>query len=188
MRARQRRSLAHSNDRGHRRRGYRIHQSFAPSKSHCKVSSITFQAMMHSRSIRAKTTSQALCGWRHQHQWQHHPDPYRQFPTFPFLANRAAHKATAHKMRIAGRQRPQYVPVHARRCVGINGGSGSPDVYGAVWARDYNRSNSNNAEIVVPDDMGSLIWQNFGSGFDLGIREYAALGTTDWSLVQAPSP
>ena len=73
-------------------------------------------------------------------------------------------------------------------CVGINGGSGSPDVYGAVWARDYNRSNSNNAEIVVPDDMGSLIWQNFGSGFDLGIREYAALGTTDWSLVQAPSP
>ena len=73
-------------------------------------------------------------------------------------------------------------------CVGINGGSGSPDLYGAVWARDYNRSNSNNAEIVVPDDMGSLIWQNFGSGFDLGIREYAALGTTDWSLVQAPSP
>lgn len=71
-------------------------------------------------------------------------------------------------------------------CIGINGGSGSPDIYGAVWGREYNRSNSNNAEIVVPDDMGSLVWQNFGAGFDLGIREYAALGVTDWSLVQPP--
>ena len=71
--------------------------------------------------------------------------------------------------------------------VEINGGSSSPDVIGAVWAREYSAP-SNVADFVVPDDMGSLIWQNLGAGFDLGIREYAALGTTDWSLVQAPSP
>ncbi len=71
-------------------------------------------------------------------------------------------------------------------CVGINGGSGTPDIQGAVWARQYQGSNSNNADIRVPDNMGSVIFTAFGSGYALGIREFAALGTNRWSLVQLP--
>lgn len=69
-------------------------------------------------------------------------------------------------------------------CVGINGGSGTPDIRGSVWAREYAGSNSNNADISVPDNMGSLSFTTFGSGFGLGIREFAALGTNRWNLIQ----
>ena len=34
--------------------------------------------------------------------------------------------------------------------------------------------------------MGSVIFTAFGSGYALGIREFAALGTNRWSLVQLP--
>ncbi|MCI3280632.1 pilus assembly PilX N-terminal domain-containing protein [Synechococcus sp. PCC 6717] len=37
--------------------------------------------------------------------------------------------------------------------VGINGGSSSPDIVGAVWAKEWNGSSSNNAEIYVPDSL-----------------------------------
>ncbi len=37
--------------------------------------------------------------------------------------------------------------------VGINGGSRNPDIYGAVWAKEWNGSSSNNAEISVPDRL-----------------------------------
>lgn len=37
--------------------------------------------------------------------------------------------------------------------VGINGGSRDPDIFGAVWAKEWNGSNSNNAEIRVPDRL-----------------------------------
>ncbi|BCX11750.1 MAG: hypothetical protein KatS3mg067_0688 [Thermosynechococcus sp.] len=37
--------------------------------------------------------------------------------------------------------------------VGINGGSNDPDIIGAVWAKEWNGSNSNNAEIRVPDRL-----------------------------------
>jgi hypothetical protein len=71
-------------------------------------------------------------------------------------------------------------------CVSINGGSGSPDIQGALWVREYQGSNSNNADISVPDNMGSLTFTTFGSGYALGIREFAALGTNRWTLVQLP--
>jgi hypothetical protein len=71
-------------------------------------------------------------------------------------------------------------------CLGINGGSGTPDIQGAVWTREYNGSNSNNADIRVPDNMGSIIFTSFGSGYALGIREFAALGTNRWTLIQLP--
>lgn len=56
--------------------------------------------------------------------------------------------------------------------VGINGGSNDPDILGAVWAKTWNGSSSNNADIKVPDDMpmqlgGSFSgagMQAFGSG------------------------
>lgn len=71
-------------------------------------------------------------------------------------------------------------------CASINGGSGSPDIQGAVWVREYQGSNSNNADIRVPDNMGSITFTTFGSGYALGIREFAALGTNRWTLVQLP--
>ncbi|BAY52446.1 hypothetical protein NIES2134_124840 [Thermostichus vulcanus NIES-2134] len=37
--------------------------------------------------------------------------------------------------------------------VGINGGSSDPDIFGAVWAKEWNGSSSNNAEIRVPDRL-----------------------------------
>ncbi|URR34710.1 pilus assembly PilX N-terminal domain-containing protein [Thermosynechococcus sp. HN-54] len=37
--------------------------------------------------------------------------------------------------------------------VGINGGSREPDIFGAVWAKTWNGSSSNNAEIRVPDRL-----------------------------------
>lgn len=37
--------------------------------------------------------------------------------------------------------------------VGINGGSREPDIVGAVWAKEWNGSSSNNAEIRVPDRL-----------------------------------
>jgi type II secretory pathway pseudopilin PulG len=37
--------------------------------------------------------------------------------------------------------------------MGINGGSNNPDIFGAVWAKEWNGSSSNNAEIRVPDRL-----------------------------------
>ena len=71
-------------------------------------------------------------------------------------------------------------------CVGINGGSSNPDIRGAVWARTFNGSSSSNAEIEVPDDMGSKLFTTYGSSFGLGIREFAALGVNKWQMVQVP--
>jgi len=71
-------------------------------------------------------------------------------------------------------------------CVGINGGSSNPDIRGAVWARTFNGSSSNNAEVEVPNNMGSLLFTTYGSSFSLGIREFAALGVNKWQTVQLP--
>jgi hypothetical protein len=47
--------------------------------------------------------------------------------------------------------------------VGINGGSSDPDILGAVWAKTWNGSSSNNAEIRVPDNMPALLGGAFSS-------------------------
>jgi hypothetical protein len=68
-------------------------------------------------------------------------------------------------------------------CAGINGGgNANPNVYGSVWTRDYRRSLTNAGELVVPDDMGSLVCARFGINFCIGIREYAARGAQNWYL------
>lgn len=71
-------------------------------------------------------------------------------------------------------------------CVGINGGSANPDIRGAVWARTFQGSNSNNAEVDVPANMGSILFTRFGTSYGLGIREFAALGINRWLSVQLP--
>lgn len=45
--------------------------------------------------------------------------------------------------------------------VGINGGSSSPDIQGAVWAKTWDGSSSNVAEILVPDDLAENLGLDF---------------------------
>lgn len=73
-------------------------------------------------------------------------------------------------------------------CVGINGGSVSPDLRGGIWANHYGGggsggcgSSSNNGDIQVPDMMGSLLTSSLGDNFNVSIRDFAAAGTTAWS-------
>jgi hypothetical protein len=78
--------------------------------------------------------------------------------------------------------------IHAPNAtVGINGGSSDPDVKGAVWARVWNGSNSNNAEIRVPDNMPELLRSAFGSSFDLRTLK-ASTAPTSWSREGAVLP
>lgn len=67
--------------------------------------------------------------------------------------------------------------------VGINGGSSTPDLLGAIWAKTFGvaGSSSNNADIQVPDGMGGLLTDSLGDSFNISIRDYAAAGTSYWS-------
>lgn len=62
--------------------------------------------------------------------------------------------------------------------VGINGGSNSPDIFGAVWAKEWNGSNSNNAEIQVPDNLPDLL-ANTGIGASITVARTTE--ATNWS-------
>jgi hypothetical protein len=69
--------------------------------------------------------------------------------------------------------------------VGINGGSSNPDLRGAVWAKQWDGSNSNMAEILVPDGMGSTLEETIGGGFTVTYtREFIALGVNSWRSYQ----
>jgi hypothetical protein len=76
--------------------------------------------------------------------------------------------------------------------VGINGGAqgtavcdsdgecGGGDIYGAIWAKNWNLSNSNNAQLVVPRDMADILLTNYGSKFAISVRDYVGLGVNSW--------
>ncbi len=76
--------------------------------------------------------------------------------------------------------------------MGINGGAqatatctpdgecGGGDIYGALWTKIWNGSASNQAQLVVPKDMGSQLLENFGTSFAISIRDYVALGINSW--------
>jgi len=76
--------------------------------------------------------------------------------------------------------------------MGINGGAqataqctsdgecGGGDVYGALWTKTWDGSASNQAQLVVPKDMGSQLLENFGTSFAISIRDYVALGINSW--------
>ncbi len=69
--------------------------------------------------------------------------------------------------------------------VGINGGSSNPDLRGAVWAKQWDGSNSNNAEILVPQGMGGALEETIGGGFTASYaREYIAVGVNSWRSFQ----
>jgi len=77
--------------------------------------------------------------------------------------------------------------------VGINGGSGAEadcyndgdcgggDVEGAIWAKNWDGSNSKNAQLVVPKDMGSKLFLGLGTRFGLSVQDYIALGVNSWA-------
>jgi len=77
--------------------------------------------------------------------------------------------------------------------MGINGGSKETaecdssgectggDINGAVWAKAWNGSSSNVAQLVVPADIGTQLFNSFGPQYALGIRDYVALGISHWS-------
>ncbi|MDG2990254.1 hypothetical protein L3556_04790 [Candidatus Synechococcus calcipolaris G9] len=62
--------------------------------------------------------------------------------------------------------------------VGINGGSSNPDIFGAVWAKEWNGSNSNVAEIQVPDNLPDLL-ANTGIGASITVARTTE--ATNWS-------
>ena len=76
--------------------------------------------------------------------------------------------------------------------MGINGGAqataqctpdgecGGGDIYGALWTKIWDGSSSNQAQLVVPKDMGSQLLENFGTSFAISIRDYVALGINSW--------
>lgn len=61
--------------------------------------------------------------------------------------------------------------------MGINGGSGSPDIRGAVWTKTWDGSSSNNADIAVPDNMPNLLGGLFSSA---GVQANQARPTSAW--------
>jgi hypothetical protein len=76
--------------------------------------------------------------------------------------------------------------------VGINGGAqgdvscdadgecGGGDIYGAVWAKNWDGSNSNNAQLVVPRNMADILLTNYGTQFAISVRDYVGLGVNSW--------
>ena len=77
--------------------------------------------------------------------------------------------------------------------VGINGGAqetaecdeteecGGGDIRGAIWAQTWDGSNANNAQLVVPPDMGDQLWNYSGRDYGIGVRDYVALGNNSWA-------
>ena len=77
--------------------------------------------------------------------------------------------------------------------VGINGGAqetaecdeteecGGGDIRGAIWAQIWDGSNANNAQLVVPPDMGDQLWNYAGRDYGIGVRDYVALGNNSWA-------
>jgi hypothetical protein len=65
--------------------------------------------------------------------------------------------------------------------IGVNGGSSTPDFRGAVWARVWNGSSSNNVEIEVPDNMPVLLENIFGANYPRARSSTAPSAPQNWS-------
>jgi len=77
--------------------------------------------------------------------------------------------------------------------LGIKGGAGDDvncdttgectggDIYGAVWGKNWGESNGTGAQIAVPADMGQQLYNNFGTKYGIGMKDYVAIGVSKWS-------
>ncbi len=95
--------------------------------------------------------------------------------------------ATAQNFTISGGSSTSNLFIYAPNAtVGINGGSSDPDIQGAVWAKTWVGSSSNNAEIRVPDNMPALLGRSFGSSFSkVGIQINATRNINSWQTQEA---
>ncbi len=64
--------------------------------------------------------------------------------------------------------------------VSINGGSSTPDLYGAVWSRTYSPSGSSNLDIWVPSDLNTSLQSALGKDFSIAILRPVARGINRW--------
>ena len=55
------------------------------------------------------------------------------------------------------------------------------DIYGAVWGKRWGESNGTGAQIAVPADMGQQLYNNFGTAYGIGMKDYVAIGVSKWS-------
>ena len=77
--------------------------------------------------------------------------------------------------------------------LGIKGGAGDDvncdstgectggDIYGAVWGKNWGESNGTGAQIAVPADMGQQLYNNYGTSYGIGMKDYVAIGVSKWS-------
>ena len=67
--------------------------------------------------------------------------------------------------------------------VGINGGSATPDLRGAIWAKTFGvlGSSSNMADVQIPDDFGKGLKDSKGDDFNISIRDFKGAGSRFWS-------
>jgi hypothetical protein len=78
--------------------------------------------------------------------------------------------------------------IHAPNAtVGIKGGGSKPGITGAIWARAWDGSNSNRAEIMVPDNMPALLEAAFGNSYSVTARNFST-APTSWSREGAVRP
>jgi len=114
-------------------------------------------------------------------------NPVRQNPSYPTTP--LSQTPCSQTVRLGGGSQATvmfgYLP---DACGGINGGSANPDVLGALWFKTFGPvgSNSNSAELAVPDDMGALVFTRFGTGYALSIRDFVAIGINNWASFQMP--
>jgi hypothetical protein len=60
------------------------------------------------------------------------------------------------------------------------GDCGGGDLRGVVWAEEWDGSNSNNAQLVVPPNAADDGLKNQGFEYSISVKDYVAVGTNSW--------
>lgn len=60
------------------------------------------------------------------------------------------------------------------------GDCGGGDIRGVVWAEEWDGSNSNNAQLVVPPDAADDGLDNQGFEYSISVKDFVAVGTNSW--------
>ena len=60
------------------------------------------------------------------------------------------------------------------------GDCGGGDIRGVVWAEEWDGSNSNNAQLVVPPDAADDALPNQGFEYSISVKDFVAIGTNSW--------
>jgi hypothetical protein len=96
--------------------------------------------------------------------------------------------ATSQTFTISGGATSQMFVYASDAVVGVNGGSGSGDITGVVWAEKWNASNSNNADLQIPQGAATSLGTAFGTSWQnvgLTTTSYKNSSVTSWKRVSA---